>query len=93
MKILNFSLLGSTVLRQKIKQSVTVFNESHLRALFVVQSKAANGVTVPDSRRSCWALQTKSDRGRKLSVELVGKVPHHTQRILQTLNVKKETLL
>lgn len=36
-------------------------NESHLSVLFAIQSKAADGLTVPDGRGSRRALQTKSD--------------------------------
>lgn len=61
--------------------------ESHLCVLFAVQ-KAANSVTISDGCGPPWALETETDRGRKLGVQLVRQVPHHTQTILQTLNME-----
>lgn len=60
---------------------------TYLNSLLAVQCKAADGFTVPDGGGSGRALQAYSHWRRKLSVQLVGEIPHHAERILQTLKI------
>lgn len=74
----------------KVDQGTRMLKDPHLRVLFVVQSEAADGVSVFDGRGTPGALETETRRWRELGVQLVGQVPHHTQGILQTLETKEE---
>lgn len=66
-----------------------MLNGAHLCVLPAVQREAADGLAVLDGRGSPGALETETHRWRELGVQLVGQIPHHTQGILQTLNMNR----